>query len=118
MSELQHDAAWSELHHTLPHHDAAFSLPEMVCPRCSEGAGCHIERVEVGARREDEEPVTLSIDLLDGQVTPTDLPHASPRRQWVTLLGYCEAGCRWSLTLAQHKGETLVQWVDLSQDSV
>lgn len=97
----------------------------LLCPTCGSDL-THIERIEIGARPEDQGGLLISVDAVSGETTVTRIKEVdghtlpSSRRQWVTLHIECEA-CEGTLDnatpviLAQHKGNTYVHRADASE---
>lgn len=96
----------------------------MICPKCGHPQ-VHIEGAHVSARPIEDGPITEIRATNDGGVQ-VSLPGqegpswAGPvgtfgegRRQRVSLLGECEAGCRFAVVFTQHKGDTVVEVVDV-----
>jgi hypothetical protein len=89
-------------------YDAALS-----CPICC-GENQHHGRVVVYEREEDASHGLRTI--VDGGATQTawiagnDTDNPSRRRHGMTIQFHCEGGHDWTLTIAQHKGHTLVNW--------
>jgi hypothetical protein len=84
------------------------------CPLCGSNNGLHLDSVSVAGRvdGEDTEAVALLVDGR-GRTTPISpgTPHwpESRRRHAFALNGWCEiCGDKFSIELAQHKGQTLV----------
>ena len=84
-------------------------LGRIVCPHCGMEQ-VHLRRVEVGAREEDREARVVRIHAQSGEVRQAHRPadKCVGRRDWVMLSFDCEAGCEFTISLAQHKGDTFV----------
>ena len=91
----------------------------LLCPNCSENADdaayLHFDRVTVHAREEDGDPDTTVVEFPDrpsqGAQRPSQHVPSNPsrRRSGIVVEGWCEhCSGRWELTLAQHKGQTLI----------
>ena len=88
----------------------------LLCPACGVGL-LHHDRIVTFTRVEDQ-PAAVSAeyvpdeDTRENSLRPSTLPlpeNPSLRRSGVVISGWCE-GCenRWSLTLEQYKGQTIV----------
>ena len=95
----------------------------LLCPTCGFDY-LHHDRVTTHSRAEDEDEdaAVRVVDVLDermeggGARRPPSNP--SKRRSGVVIEGWCE-GCdqRWMLTLAQHKGQTQIDfYADPAED--
>lgn len=84
----------------------------LLCPSCK-GANLHHARVDVWDRPGEDQPSTkTSILAPKGFDPPTYNP--SSRRGGISIVFWCE-GCseRPVLGVAQHKGSTLLRWMDV-----
>ena len=83
----------------------------LVCPSCK----CdylHHDRVTTYSRAEDQDADVRVVQVPDeDSIRGGLLPNPSRRRSGVVIEGRCEE-CknRWTLTLAQHKGQTDVEF--------
>lgn len=106
---------------TEAHDLASGSRLAMICPKCG-SPQVHIEGAHVSRPIEDG-PIAeiratndggLQVSL-PGQEGPSwggpVGPFGEGRRQRVSLLGECEAGCRFAIVFTQHKGDTVVEVV-------
>lgn len=98
---------------------------ELRCPVC--GFECtHIQQVVLAARREDQDPTWIVVDVVTGQVAtippgfgaPPPIPHELGRRHAQYLLGACENGCSFWVGFQQHKGATLVEGGELGREAL
>ena len=87
----------------------------LLCPTCG-FYYLHHDRVTTHSRAEDEDEgaAVRVVDVLDeeeGGGASRPPPNPSKRRSGVVIEGWCE-GCdqRWMLTLAQHKGQTQIDF--------
>ena len=90
----------------------------LLCPACSKTTDdepfVHIDRVTVHVREEDAEPGATVVEIPDKPAARSaarqEIPNnPSARRSGLVVEGWCElCGSRWELTLAQHKGQTLI----------
>ena len=89
------------------------------CPRCHStgGGNLHHTGVIVYQRNEDEETTLVTVVAPNGESCsermPSDLSgNPSTRRDGVAIVFTCEqCGDGLRLTIAQHKGDTLVNWL-------
>jgi hypothetical protein len=91
------------------------STDTLVCPRCDEDGGLHHDTVTVYDRSEDD--ARTIVTTCDGRQTTMavqpshGLPNPSARRHGLTIGFRCEhCGDGLVLTIAQHKGATLLHW--------
>ena len=92
------------------------SMPELLngtleCPWCKSD-DLHHDRVTTYSRAEDQDADVRVVDVPDGNWIRGELvANPSGRRSGVVIEGWCE-GCenRWTLTLAQHKGQTDIEF--------
>lgn len=86
------------------------SEAELLCPGCG-GANLHQERVEVFERTKEDAPKGFHVTVEDGSVSIDEKLDGNPseRRRGLRVRFHCET-CEATptLTLAQHKGVTLV----------
>jgi hypothetical protein len=87
---------------------------ERQCPNCK-GSYLHQKRVTVYERNEDAKQTTVTEVSRKGTDVSTwsssETGNPSDRRQGLAILFECEDCPAWpELTLAQHKGWTLVSW--------
>jgi len=83
----------------------------LACPSCKFDY-LHHDRVTTYSRVEDEDADVRVVEVPDENPIRGELPpNPSRRRSGVVIEGWCE-GCknRWTLTLAQHKGQTDVEF--------
>ena len=84
----------------------------LLCPTCGFDH-LHHDRVTTHSRAEDEDAAVQVVDVPDEEegVAGRPPPNPSKRRSGVVIEGWCE-GCdqRWMLTLAQHKGQTQIDF--------
>ena len=90
---------------------------ELLCPKCGENY-LHHETVTVYSRKEDDEKVIQTTInegvLLSGVVPSSRAANPSSRRDGLTISFWCEiCHAKPVLTLAQHKGNTIVEWANL-----
>ena len=81
------------------------------CPWCKFDC-LHHDRVTTYSRAEDEDADVRVVEVPgEDPITEGLQPNPSNRRSGVVIEGWCE-GCkgRWTFTLAQHKGQTIVQF--------
>ena len=96
--------------------DSTLSEGTLRCPNCScGGTNLQYDRVTTHSREEDGVATVVVVDVPN---TDTRLAiqaqagNPSERRSGVVVEGWCElCGGRWVLTLAQHKGGTVVALV-------
>lgn len=86
------------------------------CPHCGDDCGLHHDRVRVWNRVEDAEQGMYADVLEDSVLLGTKVGensgNPSRRRSGLIIDFWCEiCGKNSSLTIAQHKGVTLVEWV-------
>ncbi len=90
----------------------------MVCPACDD-TYTHVEKVQIAARGEDEEPNEITVDAVTGRVethgdspAPTGAVGQLGRRQRIAVTGHCEqGGHNFAIVFTQHKGQTLLEVV-------
>lgn len=93
---------------------------ELCCPLCGE-TNTHVDRVSVATRPGGEDGVVIPVGLTaHGAITTNDVPlsrHVGEgRRHRIALYGWCETcGGRFALLFTQHKGVTLTESVDLTE---
>jgi hypothetical protein len=99
----------------------------VACPLCDHPY-IHFDRVDIAAGAEDEELKPIRVNAVTGTVHTGDAVFPVPikgrhvgegRRHRVALLGWCEGcghpdGRRLALVFTQHKGETLVEVVEVT----
>ena len=92
----------------------------LLCPTCGFDY-LHHDRFITHSRAEDGGAAVRVVDVLDeeeGGGARRPPPNPSKRRSGVVIEGWCE-GCdqRWMLTLAQHKGQTQIDfYADPAED--
>ncbi|MBN6112443.1 hypothetical protein HEP73_04364 [Xanthomonas sp. GW] len=90
---------------------------ELLCPRCMFNY-LHHYQIDIFERGEDA-ATGLHVQVVDGSCTTDTLLRDNPssRRHGLTVGLWCE-GCRARLllTIAQHKGVTLVDLIDTGED--
>jgi hypothetical protein len=66
---------------------------------------------------EGRPPITRekTVVMMSQEVGATD-GNPSDRRQGLTIAFTCEQGCTANLTVIQHKGNTVIEWVDIVED--
>ena len=87
----------------------------LACPKCGYDY-THIDRVTVHSRREDASEADTNVtvaevydEVPESDTLPRKVPdNPSARRSGIVIDGQCEDGCRFQLTIAQHKGQTLI----------
>lgn len=86
-------------------------MPFQVC-----SCGCeqvHIKSIQAFCRQEDCDVNFYDIDMIQGLKSNIEnYPEKycpSSRRNAITVQFYCEEGCLFSLTIAQHKGRNYVE---------
>ena len=90
------------------------SLDVLHCPHCG-GNNLHHEIVTVYSRKEDADQTLetrVAGRIAECAIVPSKISlNPSSRRDGVSITFSCE-GCpsRLELTLAQHKGETFIEW--------
>ena len=92
----------------------------LVCPKCNQWTGTHVDNVQVAARHEDGEFNEIAVNGISGEIvhhSHTQAPMGDTvkagRRHRIALSGYCEmCGHEFALVFTQHKGTTHVEWTD------
>lgn len=105
----------------------------LACPLCGHYS-VHLTGVSMSVRgREDgdEHHLTARIGLeradrrwggdvgpivLYPQGAPASVTHRTGRRSRLALRGWCEGGCHFSILFTQHKGDTIVEVVEVADD--
>ena len=89
--------------------DSTLSDGTLQCSVCG-GGNLHHDRVTTHSREEDGVAAVVVVDVPDTRgAMPAVAGNPSERRSGVVVEGWCElCGIRWVLTLAQHKGSTMI----------
>ncbi len=91
--------------------DSTLSEGTLRCPlSVCRGETLHHDRVTTHSREEDGVATVVVVDVPDTRgAMPAVAGNPSGRRSGVVVEGWCElCGGRWALTLAQHKGSTMI----------
>ena len=91
----------------------------LLCPRCGDGF-IHHGQVAVFSRPKEEGPVSLTRVASDGLVVVGEKAIAcnpSSRRDGIAIGFWCESCGEddFELTIEQHKGNTFIQWREISR---
>ena len=85
----------------------------LICPGCGGSCLHHVEIVAYDRHEDDQRALRTVINNGDVQlrVIENNSSNPSSRRDGIVIKLYCETcDCSPELTIAQHKGQTLVDW--------
>lgn len=90
----------------------------LLCPRCGDGNGSHVNVVQIAARQHEDGDIS-TLEVNDHGDVKRDLGYVPAgkivregRRHRIALrfeCEFCATGPSW-LIFTQHKGQTLVEW--------